>query len=76
MYTVIFVDDFISSTIEHHHGEVDVPQNNMVNYTNDVNNACDKKDGDECVKAKFVQLIGLVTASFTKGMFGPRTKLV
>ncbi len=38
----------------------------MVNYSNDVNNACDEKDGDECVKAKFVQLIGLVAANFTK----------
>ncbi len=34
--------------------------------TNDVKNACDKEDGDECVKAKFVQLIGLVIANFTK----------
>jgi hypothetical protein len=64
--TAIFIDDSISSTIEHHHGEVNVPQNNMVNYSNDVNNACDEKDGDECVKAKFVQLIGLVAANFTK----------
>jgi hypothetical protein len=66
LYTAIFVDDFISSTIEHHHGEVDVAQNNMVNYTNDGNNACDEEDGDKCVKAKFVQLIRLVAASFTK----------
>jgi hypothetical protein len=43
-----------------------VPQNNMVNYTNDVNNACDEEDGDKCVKAKFVQLIRLVTTNFTK----------
>jgi hypothetical protein len=38
----------------------------MVNYTNNVNNACDKKDGDKCVKAKFVQLIWLIATSFTK----------
>ncbi len=37
-----------------------------MNYSNDVNNACDKEDGDEWVKAKFVQLIGLVAANFTK----------
>jgi hypothetical protein len=59
-------DGFISSAVERHrhHAELDVPQNNMVSYTHDVNNGGHEADGDGSVKTKLLQVIGSIAASF------------
>lgn len=64
----VLADGFISSAVDHHrhHAELDVPQNNMVSYTHDVNNGGDEADGDGSVKTKLLQVIGSIAARFTR----------
>ncbi|CAK9220269.1 unnamed protein product [Sphagnum troendelagicum] len=64
----VLADGFISSAVDHHrhHAELDVPQNNMVSYTHDVNNGGDEAVGDGSVKTKLLQVIGSIAARFTR----------